>query len=153
MKKLVFILFVLLLSIDVSAQIRRNRPGSQIPQTNREPTDAEIAKRERMIEERKEAFIANFLTTLEADDFQKEITKQYLNSYFDKKLILLKAQYERSFQREEAIKKLDDSHFKELEELISKNDMEKVKELIKGNFDEKEVKKKRKKKKRKKDKN
>ena len=46
-------------------------------------------------------------------------------------------------------------HFKDLEELISESDMAKIKEMIKGNFDEKEIvkekRKKKKKKRRKKD--
>ncbi|WP_299129502.1 hypothetical protein [uncultured Winogradskyella sp.] len=154
MKKVIFILLTLLLSQTVTGQIRRNRSLNQIPQTNREPTASEIAKRERQIEERKAEFLNNFLSTLEADNFQKEIIKQYLNSYFEKKLVLLKGKYAHSVEREAVIKQLDDSHFKDLEELISKSDMEKIKGLIKGEFDEDDVKKKRKKnKKRKKDKN
>ncbi|MFP4846873.1 hypothetical protein [Winogradskyella sp. PE311] len=149
MKKLVLLFFVLFLGFNLSAQMRRNRGARQIPQTNQQPSDQEIAKRERMIEERKAEFIANFISTLEADDFQKEIIKQYLNSYFDKKLAVLKLPFERSFEREQAVKKLDDSHFLELAELISEADMLKIKGLIKGEFDEKEQKKKKKKRKRK----
>ena len=147
MKKVTLILFTLFIGFNVYGQRRGNT--NRIPQTNREPTEQEIAKHKRMIEDRKDEFITNFITTLEADDFQKEIIKQYLNSYYVKKMELFKVKYERLFDREQAIKKLDDSHFKELEELISKNDMSKIKEMIKGNFDEKEVKKKKKKKKKK----
>ena len=147
MKKLVILFFILFLGLNLSAQMRRNRNMNRIPQTNQQPSDQDIAKRERMIEERKAEFIANFISTLEADDFQKEIIKQYLNSYFDKKIAVLKLPYERSLDREEAVKKLDDTHFLELEELISKPDMDKIKKLIKGEFDEKEVKKKKKKRK------
>lgn len=152
MKKLLILFFVLFLGLNLSAQMRRNRGASRIPQTNQQPSEQDIEKRERMIEERKAEYIANFLTTLEADDFQKEIIKQYLNSYFEKKIAVIKAPYERSLFRDEAIKNLDDTHFLELEELISKSDMEKIKELIKGEFDEKEVKKKKKKKRKKKNK-
>ncbi|MEO1033318.1 MAG: hypothetical protein AAFX55_18160 [Bacteroidota bacterium] len=146
MKKLILIALALLLGFSSYAQ-RRDRMGNPI--VPREPTEEEIAKYQRLIEERKDEYIANFITTLEADDFQKEIIKQYLNSYFDRKEELLKVRYERSFDRQQAMKKLDDTHFKELEELISKNDMVKIKEMIKGDFDEKEVKKKKKKKKKK----
>ncbi|WP_430468303.1 hypothetical protein [Winogradskyella ouciana] len=151
MKKIVLITFALFLGLNTFAQ-RRDRMGN--PVVNREPTEKDIENYKRKIEERKEEFIANFLTTLEADEFQKEIIKQYLNSYFDAKQEVLKVKYERNFDREEAVKKLDNSHFKELEELISKDDMAKIKEMIKGNFDEQEVKKekKKKRKKRKKDK-
>jgi hypothetical protein len=151
MKKLVLIIFTLFIGFSTYAQARRDRMGN--PVINREPTEEEIAKYEQKLEERKDEYISNFLTTLEADDFQKEIIKQYLNSYFDSKKELLKVKYERIFDREQAIKKLDDTHFKDLEELISEKDMSKIKEMIKGNFDEKEVlkEKKKKRKKRKKD--
>ncbi len=127
--------------------MRRDRTGA--PVVPREPSEQEIAKYERLVEERKNEYIANFITTLEADDFQKEIIKQYLNSYYDERKALLEVRYERVFDREQAIKKLNDSHFKELEELISKADMEKIKGLVNGEFDEKEVKKDKKKKRKK----
>ena len=82
------------------------------PVVNREPTEQEIAKHKQMIEKRKNEFIANFLTTLEADDFQKEIIKQNAYSYFDAKMALLKIRYEHSFSRDQALKKLDETHFK-----------------------------------------
>ncbi|WP_282042494.1 hypothetical protein [Winogradskyella flava] len=152
MKKIVLITFALVLGLNVFGQRRRNMNG--VPQTNREPTELEIAKRKQMMEDRKQEYIDNFLTTLEADEFQKVIIKQYIDSYYDKKIALLKERYEHSLDRKDAIEKLDNSHFKELEALISENDMAKIKEMIKGNFDEKEVvkKKKKKRKKRKKDK-
>lgn len=143
MKKIVLITFALFLGLNTFAQ-RRDRMGNPI--VNREPSEKDIENYKRKIEERKEEFIANFLTTLEADDFQKEIIKQYLNSYFDAKQEVLKVKYERSFDREQAVKKLDDAHFKELQDLISEGDMKKIKEMIKGDFDEQEVKKEKKKK-------
>lgn len=148
MKKSALLIFALLLAFSTHAQSRRDRMGN--PVINRKPTEEEIAKYEQKLEERKDEYIDNFLTTLEADDFQKEIIKQYLNSYFEAKTEVLKIKYERSFDREQAIKKLDESHFKDLEELISENDMTKIKDMIKGDFDEKEVKKKKKKKRKKK---
>lgn len=142
MKKTVLIVFALFIGLNVFSQTRRDRMGN--PQISRQPSEQDIEKRKRLIEERKEEYIANFLTTLEADDFQKEITKQTLNSFFDAKMDLLKTRYEHPIEREQAITKLETNHFKELKELISKNDMEKIQELIKGEFDEKEVVKKRK---------
>ncbi|WP_138434113.1 hypothetical protein [Winogradskyella algicola] len=152
MREIILLTLALLLGFSIQAQTRRDRMGNPI--VNREPTEEEIAKYEQKLEERKDEFIANFITTLEADDFQKEIIKQYLNSYFEAKKEVLKVKYERIFDRDQAIKKLDESHFKDLEELISENDMTKIKNMIKGDFDEDEVKKKKKKrKKKKKDKN
>lgn len=154
MKKTFFIVFAVLLGLNVYSQSRNM--NNRIPRTNREPTEKDIAKRDRMVKERKDKFIANFLTTLEADDFQKEIIKQYLNSFSDAKIEILKTKFEHSIDRETAIKKLEDTHFVELKELISEGDMAKIKVMITGGFDEKKVekekKKKKKKKKRKKDK-
>ncbi|WP_299100509.1 hypothetical protein [uncultured Winogradskyella sp.] len=154
MKKLIFIAFALLLSLNLSAQ--RSRNTNQIPQTQSEPTEEQIAKHKRDMEERRDEYIQNFLSTLEADEFQKHIIKQNIISFFEAKTELYKVKYEHSMDRKNAVEKLEKTHFKDLEELISENDMTKLMEMIKGDFDEKEVikkkKKKRKKKKQKKDK-
>jgi len=155
MKKIILILFTLFLTLNIQAQRSRGSNMGGVPQGNREPTEQEIAKREREMEERKEEYIDNFLSTLEADEFQKHIIKQNINSYFDEKMALFKIQFEHSLDRKAAIKELDDTHFVELKELISENDMTKLMEMIKGGFDEKEVvkeKNKRRKRKSKKDK-
>lgn len=150
MKNLVIILFTIILGFNVNAQMRRDM--NRIPQTRSEPTEQEIAKQKRMIEDRKNEFIDNFLTTLEGDEFQKEIVKQHLNTFYDAKLAILKTPFDRSFEREQAVKKLEDNHFLDLKNLISEDDMSKIKEMIRGKFDEKEVKKERKKRKKRKEK-
>lgn len=153
MKKIILILFTLILGLNINAQRRRGNMN-RIPQTNSEPSEQEISKREREREERKDEYINNFLTTLEADEFQKHIAKQNINSFFDAKIAIIKTRFEHSIDRQKAIEHLENTHFKDLEELVSESDMTKIKELIKGDFDEKEVvkEKKRKKRKRKKDK-
>lgn len=144
------------LALNIHAQRRQNNMN-RIPQTNSEPTEQEILKREREMEERKEEYIDNFISTLEADEFQKHIIKQNIITFFDDKIAILKTRFEHRLQRDQAIKILEDTHFKDLEELISEDDMSKIDEMIKGDFDEKEVvkskKEKRKNKKRKKNKN
>ncbi|MBU2930232.1 hypothetical protein [Winogradskyella psychrotolerans] len=137
MKKIVLLIFTIILTLNSNAQ------------SNREPSEQEIAKYEREAEERKEEYIANFLTTLEADDFQKQIIKQTINSFLDEKIALFKIKYEHRLDREAAVKKLEDTHFLELKELISEDDMTKITELIKGDFNEKEVVKEKKKKRKK----
>ncbi|WP_299117085.1 hypothetical protein [uncultured Winogradskyella sp.] len=151
MKKTIIIAFALVLGFSTYGQVRRDRMGN--PVTPSEPSEKEIAKRKQMIEERRKEYIANFLTTLEADEFQKEIIKQSLDSFYEAKIGILKTRYEHSIDRKDAIKKLVDTHFVELEELISENDMIKIKDLATGKFDESEVKKKNKKKKKRKKKN
>tara|TARA_R110002049_G_scaffold212055_4_gene383049 strand:+ start:1797 stop:2249 length:453 start_codon:yes stop_codon:yes gene_type:complete len=147
MKKAVLFIFALILGLNIHAQSQRRntRNTNNIPQTNREPSEQEIAKREREIEERKEEYIDNFISTLEADEFQKHIVKQTLTSFFEEKLAIFKIRFEHSIDREKVVENLENAHFKDLEELISEDDMSKVKKLIKGDFDEKEVVKKKKK--------
>ncbi|MUU77334.1 hypothetical protein [Winogradskyella endarachnes] len=150
MKKTTLLLFMVLFALSTNAQMRRN--SNRIPQASSEPTEEQLEKRAREMEERKEEFINNFLTTLEADEFQKHIIKQNINSFFEAKVALFKVKYDHSIDRKNAIENLENNHFKDLEELISDADMAKIKEMIKGKFDEKEViKEKRKKKKKKKD--
>ena len=147
MKKIVLVLFALFICLNIFGQ----NPGSiedRIPRGK--PTEQEIAKRNRMMKERKKEFISNFITTLEADDFQKQITRQYLNTYYDAKVEILNTPYEHRIDLKAAIKNLDDTHFSDLKALISEKDMGKINELINGEFDEKEVKNKKKKKKKKK---
>ncbi|MFK7833973.1 MAG: hypothetical protein AB8B52_11895 [Winogradskyella sp.] len=157
MKKIVLIIFTLFLGINTYGQMQRGGRGqmNRMPQTNTEPTEQEIEKRKRDMEERKEEYIDNFILTLEGDEFQKHIVKQNITSFFDAKLAIFKTPFEHSLDRKKAIENLENTHFKELEELISESDMSKIKELIKGDFKEKEVvkekKKRRKKKKKKKD--
>ncbi|MFC0604365.1 hypothetical protein [Winogradskyella pulchriflava] len=151
MKKSALIIIALFIGFSAFGQIGRNM-NDRIPQTNRQPTEKDIEKRNRLMKERRDEFVANFLSTLEADDFQKEIIRQNLDTYYDAKMAIFKTNFEHHFDREQAIKELDDTHFVELKELISEGDMTKIKEMIKGNFDESEVKKEKKKKKRRKNK-
>ncbi|MEM9679252.1 MAG: hypothetical protein AAF901_02925 [Bacteroidota bacterium] len=150
MRTLVFTLLFTVVSLTAFAQRRPMR--GNIPQNNQQPTQEDIEERKRKMEERREEYIANFIATLEADDFQKVIIKQTLDSYFEKKINLYKIPYQSSVEREDAVKELDENHFKELEELISENDMKKIREMLAGGFDEKEAKKKKKKKKKNKNK-
>lgn len=145
MKKTVFIIFILFAGLNVYGQMNRNRNPNAIPQTNKEPTEKEIAKQKRIMEERKSEYIDNFLKTLEADEFQKHIIKRSISLFYDKKVVILKTPFERNFERQQAIKKLEDAHFLELNDLVSEGDMEKIGELVKGNFKEKDEKKDKKK--------
>jgi|AVFP01.1.fsa_nt_gi uncharacterized membrane-anchored protein YhcB (DUF1043 family) len=110
------------------------------------PTEQEIEKRKRMMEERQEEYVDNFLSTLEADDFQKAVVKQYLDSYVEEKIRIYKTNFSIDKARKDAIKQLNESHFSDLKELISEDDMQKIKEFSQGEFDDSEVRKKKKKK-------
>jgi len=145
MKRILFLMVLALFISESEAQRGRDLTNPN-PQTNGKPSDKEIEKMKRRMEERKEEYIANFLSTLEADDFQKQIIKQSLEDFHEAKLKILKTRFERVFEREEAIKNLEKTHFIELKELISESDMKKIEALINGDFDEDKVKKKRKRK-------
>ncbi|WP_411896159.1 hypothetical protein [Winogradskyella sp. A2] len=147
MKKIIIALILLFLGLNVYSQTRRDRMGN--PQVSSEPSQQDIEKRKRMIEERKLEYIDNFLTTLEGDEFQKEIIRQHLLTFYDAKIAILKTRFDHSLDRQNAIKGLETSHFKELQTLISEGDMKKIQAMITGDFDEKEAKKKKKKKKKK----
>ena len=104
MKKIILVLFTLFVGFNVFAQSRNM--NNRIPQTSREPSKQDIEKRDRMVKERKDEFIANFITTLEGDDFQKEIIKQYLYSFYDAKVTIYKTNFNHSLERNQAFKKL-----------------------------------------------
>lgn len=147
-----YIIIALLSVFSISAYGQRQRPlnSGRIQQPTTQPNEKQLEERKKKMEERRQEYIANFMKTLEADDFQKQIIQQTLDSYFEKRLALYKVQYKHSVERDDAIKQLDQTHFAELKELISENDMKRIEELIAGEFDDSEVKKKEKKKKRKK---
>ena len=136
MKRIYVIITILLISLPTVsfAQTRGQVPPGQ-------PTKQEIEKAKRRIEQRKQEYIGVFLTTLGADDFQKQIVKQYLESYSDERVKLMSADYSRLEERERAYKNLEDTHFTDLEGMISENDMNAIKDFITGDFDEKKAKK------------
>jgi hypothetical protein len=152
MKKIVLIIFALFLALNIFGQNQRQRNTHNIPQSNSEPTEQQIAKQKREMEERIDEYLTNFLSTLEADEFQKHIMKQNLNSFYDARIELSKTNFEHRLDRKAADKKLEEELFAELEELISESDMTKLKDMLKGVFDEKEALKEKKKKKKKKSK-
>ena len=146
----IFIIVLIGFSAFADAQVMRRGGRMQqnrIPQA--QPSEEEIKKQqerfEKEMKERQEEYVANFLTTLDSDAFQKEIIKQTINDYFDQKLILYRLPFESSIEKQDAIKTLNQTHFEELKKLISESDMEKINAMIEGEFDEKDVKKKKKK--------
>ena len=156
MKKLFTLTLLFLVISSTYGQFgRQGRRGNmnRIPQ-NTEPTEAQIEARKKEMEERREEYIANFLGTLEADEFQKEIVKQSLNSFYDELKKFYDIKFESQVERKDALDKMIEKHFEEVKLLVSETDMQKINDFTKGKFDEKkEKKKKRKWKKKKKDKN
>jgi len=158
MKKYTFLIALLFVTSTALAQFGGRRGGMQnrnrmaMPQQNQAPTESQKEAMLKKAEERKEEFIGNFIGTLEADDFQKQIITQSLNDYFDKVTEFSKLPFEHSAERKDAFDALKKEHFAELKSLISESDMEKIKGLLDGKFDEKETKKEKRKKRKKKNK-
>jgi hypothetical protein len=144
------LILTLMMAINANSQFRRNPNRTPIAQ---QPTEKDMERQKQKMEERLEEYINTFLTTLEAGEFQQVIIKQHIDSYFDEKEKIFSTEYSRVVERMDAIKKLDSTHFKELKGVVSESDMEKIQELIKGDFDEKEVIREKKKKRKRKRKN
>ena len=96
--------------------------------------------------------IQTFLSELNADDFQKEIIKQKLEAYYEKKKVIFMDASLKYYERDENVNALDASHFSDIQNMLSEDTMEKIQMFIKdaGETMEKQ-KKKKKKNKRKKD--
>ena len=151
MKQLLILICLLLTTATVTAQFggqRQNRFGRQQPNTP--PNENQIAAMEKKAAERQAEYIANFISTLEADEFQKEIAKQTITDYFIKAKELTKFPFENSAQRKDGFEALKKEHFAELRSLFSEKDNEQLDKFLKGKFEEKDVKKKKKKRKKKK---
>ncbi|TXE17291.1 hypothetical protein ES692_09915 [Psychroserpens burtonensis] len=103
-------------------------------------------KYEAEMEQKKKEYINDFVTTLKVDDFQKEIIKQQMESYFEefKKINMLGLQ---EFERKTYVQNLDDSHFSDLKAMITEDQMSKIMNALKGKWDPKEEEKKKKRKK------
>jgi hypothetical protein len=108
-------------------------------------------KYEAEVEQKKMEYINDFIGTLKVDDFQNEIIKQTMVSYFEEivKINLLKL---RDFERKAEIERLDAAHFTDLKAVVTEEQMFKIMDAIKGKWDHSEEKKKKKKKRKKKNK-
>nr|WP_321245506.1 hypothetical protein [uncultured Psychroserpens sp.] len=109
-------------------------------------------KYEAEMEKKKKEYINDFVGTLKVDDFQKEIIKQQMESYFEefKKINLLRL---REFEHKALVQKLDDTHFADLKAMITEEQMEKIMDALKGKWNHSEEKKKKKKEKKRKKRN
>lgn len=154
MKKICIVLFVCFITTySVSAQYQRgnrNRNIGNVSQ-NQEPTDAQIKKQKEEAIERRNEYITKFLSTLEADEFQKEIAKQTLVDFYEKTQEFVKQSFENNLKRKDAFDAFKENHFKELKTLISEDDSAKLDEFLEGKFKERDAKKKKRKKRRNKD--
>jgi len=111
----------------------------------------QLERYEKDVERKKQKYINDFVKTLDVDDFQKEIIKQSMYSYFEE-ITEINGLRLKSYERDTQIELLDKSHFRDLKAIVSEDVMSKIMDALTGKWDKKAEKKKKKKKK-KKDKN
>ncbi len=111
---------------------------------------AELQKEryEEKVEENKQKYIADFLVTLEVDDFQKEIIKQTMDTYFDEVVKLQKMGF-KSYEFKDALVKMRISHFADVRAIVSEDTMKKIEDALTGEWSPKDEKKKKRKRNRK----
>ena len=152
MRRVLILVCLLLTTATMTAQFgrqRQNRFGRQQPNTP--PTETQKERMEEKAAERQEEFILKFMSTLEADEFQKQIAKQTIDDYFVKIKSFMKIPFENTVQRKDAFDALKREHFAELRTLISKKDGEQLDKFLNGEFEERDAKKKKKRRKKKDD--
>lgn len=123
------------------------RRTQQRPQQTIDP-EKQQERYEEQAEKQKQEYIADFVATLEVDDFQKEIITQHMDTYFEEVRKINRLGL-KSFERNEHIERLDVRHFADVRAIVSEDVMNKIMDAVKGEWDRKEEKKKKKKKKRK----
>ncbi len=129
----VFLIIFMFCSIPVVAQ-------------NKDDAQKQREELEKKVQEKLTERIQSFIGQLEIDDFQKEIIKQKLHSYY----VELKAIHMNTslkyFERDEKFTSLNNSHFTDINNMVSEETMTQIDVFIKdaGSTLEKEKKKKKK---------
>ncbi len=140
MQKLFFILIFFVAGSAISYAQRDDRAKARMERYQKE------------LEKKQEEYINNFVNDLNVDAFQKEIITQRLHSYFEEKKLILTAEIE-SYKRKEILEELDRTHFLDLKDIVSKETMQKIDQVIKGEYESSDKKNKKKNKRKKKNKN
>jgi lipase chaperone LimK len=106
------------------------------------------AEYEKKVQEEMTERIQIFADGLNVDDFQKEIIKQKMHSFYDERKSIYMDASLKYFERDEQLKALEYSHFSDIKEMISEETMSKIQSFIKdaGSSIKNEKKKKKKKK-------
>ena len=88
------------------------------------------AEYEKKIKEELDERIQLFTTDLTIDDFQKEIIKQKLHSYYEERKKLYLEPSLKYFERDEQLIALKESHFYDIKDMISEDTMSKIQNFI-----------------------
>lgn len=126
-----------------------------IPSTAQTTDDAQKAREnyEQKVHEEVNNRIQTFITNLEIDDFQKEIIKQKLQSYYTRKKEIFIDGSLKYYERDAKINELNITHFSDISNMITEDTMDKIQLFIldAGSTLEKQNKKKKKKNRKRKD--
>jgi len=109
------------------------------------PTDEKAKERyEEQVEENKQKFISDFLKTLDVDEFQKEIIRQSIYTYFDE-VVKIKKLGLKTYEAKDALMKMRVEHFRDVKNIVSDKVMLQIEDALTGKWNPKDEKKKRKK--------
>lgn len=107
------------------------------------------AEYEKKVKEELDSRVQEFVSELAIDDFQKEIVKQKMHSYYQERVKIYQNQELKYYERDEQISQLTHTHFADVSEMISEEVMTQIQMFVKDGGTE--LKKQKKKNKRKKD--
>lgn len=147
MKRIIVLALLLLTTIDVSAQFgrqRQNRIGRQTPVIPPNENQKE-ANLKRALEVRAE-YISAFLSSLDADEFQKEIAKQTITDFYERLNTFSSIPFGSISEKKDAFELFKNEHFKEIKSMFSENDNKKLDEFLDGKFKKEDLDNKKKKK-------
>ena len=129
---------ILLLTITISPVFAQNSD-----------VEKQRAEYEKKAQEELDSRVEEFVSELQVDDFQKEIIKQKLGTYFqERKKIFLNSDL-KYFERDEQLSQLTNTHFEDINGIINDDVMDNIKSFVKDGGAE--LKKQKRKNKRKKD--
>lgn len=109
------------------------------------------AEYEKKVQEEMDSRILEFVSELQVDDFQKEIIKQKIYSYYEERKKIYYNQELKYFERDEQLSTLTNTYFLDIKDIIPEDTMEHIQSFIKDGGAELKKQKKKNKKKTKKD--
>lgn len=89
------------------------------------------AEYEKKVLEEMDSRTLEFLSQLQVDDFQQEIIKQKIESYFQQRKKIFYHQDLKYFERDEQLSMLTSTHFLDIKDMITDDIMEQIKSFVK----------------------
>lgn len=89
------------------------------------------AEYEKKVLEEMDSRTLEFLSQLQVDDFQQQIIKQKIESYFQERKKIFYNQDLKYFERDEQLSMLTSTHFLDIKDMITDDIMEQIKSFVK----------------------